>query len=88
MTSAIPIQIAAKLLECRDAHRRIFGETFDAVTKDYRDLILAVAEKRKAGLLETALGMAEQMEAAGKGQAVPLFIAAAVELIEPSRASA
>lgn len=81
-----PIQIAAKLLECRDAHKAIFGDAFPSVIKDYQDQIKRVAEAKKAGLLNTALAMAEQLEKGGHSRAVPLFIAAAVELIDPSQA--
>ena len=81
---AHPIQIAAQLLECRDAHKRFFGETFLAVTKDYRDLIQRVADQRKENPLNVALAVAEQMDLAGKSKGIPLLIAAVVELIEPS----
>lgn len=88
MSATLPVNIAVQLLECRDAHKRIFGETFDSVAKDYQDLLQEVAKKKKAGLLETALAMAEQMKAAGQERAVPLFIAAAVDLIDTPRTPA
>ena len=83
---AQPIQIAAKLLECRDAHKAIFGDTFHSVIKDYQELIQRVAKEKKASILDTALIMAEYLEKNGKGRGAPLLIAAAVELIDPSQA--
>ena len=83
---AQPVKIALKLLDCRDAHKAMFGDTFHAVIKDYQVEIQRIATAKKASILDTALAMAQKLEEGGHHRAVPLFIAAAVELIDPSQA--
>lgn len=79
-----PIWITAKLFECRDAMRDLFGETFPVVIKDYQEYLKKLAEHRGIAILDAALDTAKTLREGGHGGAVPLMLAAAVELIDPS----
>jgi hypothetical protein len=80
------IQLAAKLYDCRDSMKSLFGDEFEAKTKPYRERLQAFSERRKIGILDAALIMAKDLAAAGHENAVLLLLAAAVELVEPSQA--
>lgn len=83
---ANPIQIAAKLYDARDAMKELYGARFDAVTKEYKEHLQAFATRNKVSVTDAALTLARELERAGHGSGIPLLLASAVELVEPSQA--
>jgi len=82
--AANPIQIAAKLYDCRDTMKSLFGETYSEVTREYKEHLQAFADRNKVSVIDAALSIAKGLEANGHGRAIPLLLASAVELVEPS----
>lgn len=77
------VALAAKLYEARDAMRRILGDKFAARMAELGAVIKSVAAKRNQNELQAAQDIISAGELQGM-DAVQL-LAAAVELVEPSK---
>lgn len=84
MTDAKALRIAAKLYDIRDAMKAVLGDRFQEEIQDYQEHLTKLSLHRGASILEAALVSAEFLQKGGHGNAVPLLLAAAAELIEPS----
>lgn len=77
------IKAAAKLYECRDTAKRFFKEEFYERIKPYQHLIQAVQKRQDKEVLP-AMMECIKISTGDEGMKMMMFMAAAVELIEPS----
>lgn len=78
------IQMAAKLYECRDTAKRFFREEYAEKLKPYTHIIQAVMKANKLDVIPALLKISETETYNDNGMTQMLFMAATVELIEPS----
>jgi len=78
------IKIAARLYEIRDTAKRFFKEEFKSKLEPYTALILVHMKKSGKDELCAAMDLLQLESVQGNGMAQMLFIAAVVEMIEPS----
>lgn len=78
------IEIAAKMYKCQTSAKALFGDEYKSRVQVYKNLI--EAHKKKFGLedLHATMELCSLPSVAENGMAVMLFMAAAVELIEPT----
>lgn len=81
MQSEQTVKMAAKLYECRDAARSLFGDTYHQRMEDYIEVVKSAAHAMRCSELSAATTLANK--AAGGVTAI-CFLAAAVEIAEPS----
>lgn len=83
------IRIAARLYEARDACRSIFGVKWRDKIEPYAKLLSGYSEKYAVSILDAAITLGKEVEANAKGfdagPYVMKLMAAAVEMIEPSK---
>lgn len=79
-----PIQMAAKLYDCRDTAKRFFRDDFTDRIKPYREAIIKVMENKKLDVLPAILLISKSETYQSDGMIQLLFLAAACEMIEPS----
>lgn len=77
------IQLTAKLYECRDAAKVLCGDKYQERMQQLGQYIAKVAEREKQNEVSVALAMCKGCSL--EGADVALVMAAAVELIEPSK---
>jgi hypothetical protein len=77
------IRIAAELYEARDVMRRLLGSRYPTVVAKWCDVLKRIAEPGD-NYLQAAMVAAELLQERHESASVPLVLAAAVELIEPS----
>ena len=78
------VQMAAKLYECRDTAKRFFREEYAEKLKPYTHIIQAVMKANNLEVIPALLKISETETYSGNGMTQMLFMAATVELIEPS----
>jgi len=78
------IKIAAKLYECRDTAKRFFREEYAEKLKPYISIIKAVMKANELDELQAILKISQTETYQENGMTQMLFMAAAVELMEPS----
>ena len=78
------VQMAVKLYECRDTAKRFFREEYAEKLKPYTQLIQAVMKANKLDVIPALLKISETETYNDNGMTQMLFMAATVELIEPS----
>lgn len=78
------IKIAAKLYECRDTAKRFLREEYAERLKPYIAIIKAVMKANQLDELEAILKISKTETYQEDGMRQMLFLAAAVELMEPS----
>lgn len=79
------IKVAAKLYECRDTAKRFYRNEFKDKVDPYKKLITRYMDKTGKSVLISVLEICEIDEIKEKGGfVIMMFMAAAVELIEPS----
>ena len=78
------IKIAAKLYECRDTAKRFFREEYAAKLKPYIHIITAVMKANELDELQAILKISKTETYQENGMTQMLFMAAAVEIMEPS----
>ena len=76
-------RMIAKLYECRDAARTLLGEKYPARMAEYGKEIRAIAINKEISDIKAAMLLASVPDPSGIGSV--LYLAAAVELIEPSK---
>lgn len=86
MSSESQVRAAAKLYEIRDVMRRLLGDRYAEAIAPWKDYIRRgmVGQNMDNVLIDT-LRIAEAMKANGE-DIPPMFLAAAVELVEPTEA--
>lgn len=80
MTEQKPIQISAKLYQCRDTARLLLGDKYHARMESYGNLVRDVMDRKKCNELKASILLAEHAD----GMVSIMIFAATVELIEPS----
>lgn len=78
------MKLAAKLYQCRDTAKRFFRDEYEAKLKPYRNIIDAHQKKFNLEVLPSVLELCSFESVRDNGMATMLFMAAAVEMIEPS----
>jgi hypothetical protein len=76
------IQISAKLYECRDSARFLFGDDYAERMTEYGQVIRAVADKENIGHIQAAMKIADRPDISGV--TMMCVFAALVEMTEPS----
>lgn len=77
--------MAAKLYQCRDTAKRFFKEEFEEKILPYKKIISDVAKEKKIGELEAMMKICDDDVIKNNGWTMMLLMAAAVEIIEPSK---
>jgi len=78
------IKIAAKLYECRDTAKRFFREDYSEKLRTYKNVIEGHQKKFNLDVLPSVYEICSLESVRDDGMMTMLFMAAAVELIEPS----
>jgi len=75
------VKMAAKLYACRDTARQVFGDGYQARMAAYAEVIKSAANALRCSDLSAATTLANK---AGGSMAAICYLAAAVEMAEPS----
>lgn len=78
------IKITADLYKCRDTAKRFFREEYAEKLKPYIDIIKAVMKANQLNELRAILKISESETYKENGMTQLLFMAAVVEMMEPS----
>jgi len=79
------IKMAAKLYKCRDTAKRFLREEYQEKLKPYKDLITAVMKANNLEEIPALLKISETETYQENGMGQMMFMAAVVELMEPSK---
>ena len=79
------IQIAAKLYDCRDTAKRFFKDEYEVRIEPYKETIKHCQQKLNLEVLPCVIKICNLESVKDNGMATMLYMAAAVELIEPER---
>lgn len=79
------VKIASKLYHCRDTAKSFFGDEFAEKIKPYTHLLTQVMAVNKLDEVQALLKISETNTYQDSGMAQMMFLAATVELIEPSK---
>lgn len=81
------IKLAAKLYECRDTAKKLYGDDYDQRISEYKHFIKAAMVKHEIdNELKSAMKLIEDCkDMDGAGVATMNILAACVELLEPSK---
>lgn len=79
------VKMAAKLYECRDTAKRVFGDRYYERMEAYGQTVKSAANALNCSDMAAATTLANK---AGGGMAAICFLAAVVEMTEPSNALA
>lgn len=79
------IKLAAKLYQCRDAAKSLYGKEYKAELKWYISRIYDYQKKQKVETLPAVLAICSLPSVKENASATMMFMAAAVEIIEPSK---
>jgi uncharacterized membrane protein len=79
------IKIAAKLYQCRDTAKKLYKDEYDKKLLTYKNFIQAHMKKFNIDVLPSVLEICSFDSVKCDGITTMLFMAAAVELIEPSK---
>lgn len=83
MQSERAVKMAARLYECRDTARSVFGDSYQQRMEMYGQAVKSAAAALECSDLKAATTLADK---AG-GMAAICYLAAVVEMTEPSNAS-
>lgn len=78
------IKIAAQLYKCRDTAKRFFRKKYAERLKPYIHIVKEVMKANELEVLEAILKISKTKTYLDDGMVQMLFMAAAVELLEPS----
>ena len=78
------IKLAAKLYKCRDTAKALFKDEYNEKLRTYKNVIQAHMAKFNIDVLPSVLEICSAESVRENGMATMLFMAAAVELTEPS----
>lgn len=79
------VKLAAKLYECRDAAKSLYGNEYKEKLRWYIARIYEWQKSQKVETLPAVLGICSMPSVKANEMSVMLFMAAAVEIIEPSK---
>lgn len=79
------VKLAAKLYKCRDAAKGLYGKEYKAKLNWYISRIYDWQKSQKVETLPAVLGICSMPSVKTNEMAVMMFMAAAVEIIEPSK---
>lgn len=79
------IKMAAKLYKCRDASKTLYGTEYQHKIKWYIDTLNGYAKHKSLDTLPAVIDYCSLPDVKENETAVMLFMAAAVEIIEPSK---
>ena len=79
------IKLAAKLYRCRDTAKQFYKDEYNEKLRTYKNVINAHMKKFNIDVLPSVLEICSFESVRDNGMAQMLFMAAAVELIEPSQ---
>lgn len=82
------IRLTARLYECRDSARTLFGARYAEVLQPWKDIVRAAMKKYRCSALRAPLKIAQEAKAGGQpleGDAIFMLLAAAVEVTEADR---
>lgn len=74
--------ISAKLKNCRDTAKRLFGDQFELKCMPYKKILSGVMEQYELGVLEAFIKISQTDAYHESGLVQMMFMASAVELIE------
>lgn len=77
------IKLAAKLYKCRDSMKGLFKEEYPEKIKWYIDVLNNYAHKKEISIFEAVIDICKDPIVGENGMASVLFMAAAVEILEP-----
>ena len=77
------VQIAAKLYECRDIAKRFFRDEYSEKLRTYKNIIEGHQKEFNLDVLPSVYEICSLESVRDDGMIIILFMAAAVELIEP-----
>lgn len=78
------VKMAAKLYECRDTAKQVFGDCYHKRMDAYCQVVKSAANAMRCSDIAAATTLANK---AGGGMAAICYLAAVVEMTEPSNAS-
>lgn len=78
------VQMAAKLYECRDTAKRFFKEEYKTRLEPYTHIVKQVMKANNIEEIPALLKISKTETYQENGMAQMMFMAAVVELIEPS----
>lgn len=78
------IKMTAKLYQCRDTAKRFFRDEYEAKLKPYKNIIESHQKKFNLEVLPSVLELCSFESVRDDGVMTMLFMAAAVEMLEPS----
>jgi hypothetical protein len=78
------VQMAAKLYECRDAAQSLFGDGYMNKIQPYKEMIQVVMKANNIGEIPALLKISQTETYQENAVGQMMFMAAVVELIEPS----
>lgn len=79
------IQITAKLYQCQETAKNLFKEEYNERIQWYINLINDFATKHKLETLPAVISICQRETIRSNGVAMMMIMAAAVEIIEPSK---
>lgn len=79
------IKIAAKLYDCHETAKKLYKSEFPEKIKFYKEVIQGYMAKHNVDEMKAVIAICEFDSVKGQGIAIMLFMAAVVELIEPSK---
>lgn len=85
LASEQQIKMAAKLYQCRDAAKALFGNEYKERLNYYRHVIDQHKLNQQIDTLPAVLAICSLPHVKENEMAVMMFMAAAVEIIEPSK---
>ena len=78
------VQMAAKLYECRDTAKKFYGKDFKSKLEPYTKIVKDVMQARHLDVIPALLLISKSETYNSSGMVQMMFMAATVELIEPS----
>jgi peptide deformylase len=81
------VEIAARIYECQEAAKVLFADEYEKKIKWYKNVILRVCKDHSCDTLKAVLFICNMESIKDNGTAVMMFMAAAVEIVEPSEKS-
>lgn len=78
------IKAAAKLYKCRDTAKSFFGDKYKEKVEPYKHILKQVMEANNLEEIPALLKISESEHYQQNGMAQMMYMAAVVELIEPS----
>lgn len=79
------VKMAAKLYKCRDTAKKLYGTEYKFKIKWYIDALNGYAKFKGLDTIPAAIDYCSTPDVSANGMAVMMFMAAAVEIIEPSK---